>query len=243
MNSFFNYDGPFFTVLNRISDLIILNLLYVLCCIPIVTIGAATTALYYVTIKMSQNEDAYIARSFFKAFRQNFRQSTIIWLIMLLFGAVVAVDLYCVFYVDFGFNDFALPIVFLLTLIYLMLLVFLFPLQCKFENKIKYTFKNALILSLRHLPFTVLFIACLVGEILLFWFFFAVMLPIYLLFGLAATAFGLSFLYMHIFRQYIREEDKTPDNSPDNEWHIPEEYDDDARLAETAGDAPDQLSE
>ena len=79
MNSFFNYEGPFFNVLNRLSDLVILNVLWFICCLPIVTIGASTTALYYVTIKIVNDEDAYVAKNFFKSFRQNFLQSTVIW--------------------------------------------------------------------------------------------------------------------------------------------------------------------
>lgn len=65
------------------ADLIILNLLFLLCCIPIVTIGPAITAMYYVTMKMVRNEEAYIARSFFKSFKENFKQGLGIWLIAL----------------------------------------------------------------------------------------------------------------------------------------------------------------
>ena len=66
MDRIFNMDNKFFTFMGRVADLIILNLLFLLCCIPIVTIGPAITAMYYVTMKMVRNEEAYIARSFFK---------------------------------------------------------------------------------------------------------------------------------------------------------------------------------
>ena len=83
MNRIFNMDNKFFVFMGRVADLIILNLVCLVCCIPIITIGASLTALYYVTLKMVRNEESYIIKSFFKSFRENFKQSTIINVIML----------------------------------------------------------------------------------------------------------------------------------------------------------------
>ena len=69
--------------MGRVADLIILNLIFIVCCIPIVTIGPALTALYYMTLKMARNEETYIIRGFFKSFKENFRQAIVIWLIIL----------------------------------------------------------------------------------------------------------------------------------------------------------------
>ena len=84
MNSLLNMDGPVMSFLNRLADLIWLNILTMLCCIPVVTAGASLTAMYYMTIKMVRREEGYIARGFWKSFRQNFRQATLIWLLVLL---------------------------------------------------------------------------------------------------------------------------------------------------------------
>lgn len=92
MGSFFNMDSPVMRFLSRLCDLMILNILCLICCIPIVTIGASITALYSVTLKMVKGEDSYIAKGFFKGFRQNFKISTIIWLILLVIGALLAFD-------------------------------------------------------------------------------------------------------------------------------------------------------
>lgn len=73
-------------MMGRAADLMILNIVFIICCLPIVTIGASLTALHYVTLKMVRNEESYIVKSFFKSFKQNFKQATIINLIMLLFG-------------------------------------------------------------------------------------------------------------------------------------------------------------
>ena len=93
MGRFFDMDNRFFTFMSRVSDLIILNLLCILCCLPIVTAGASITAMFYVTLKMVRNEEAYIAKSFFKSFKQNLKQSIIINLIMLVTGALLYFDL------------------------------------------------------------------------------------------------------------------------------------------------------
>ena len=60
MSRAFNFEGPVFTFLSRLADLFWLNLLFIVCCIPVITIGAATTALYYVTLKMAKDEEGYI---------------------------------------------------------------------------------------------------------------------------------------------------------------------------------------
>ena len=73
MGRFFNMDNKFFTFMGRIADLCILNIICLVCCIPIVTAGASITAMYYVTLKMVRNEEAYIVRSFFKSFKDNFK--------------------------------------------------------------------------------------------------------------------------------------------------------------------------
>ncbi len=76
MNRFFNMDNKFFVFMGRVADLLLLNFLCILCCIPVVTAGASITALYYVTLKMARDEESYIARSFFHSFKQNFKQAT-----------------------------------------------------------------------------------------------------------------------------------------------------------------------
>ena len=91
--SIFNMDGPVFRFLNKMADLCILNLIFLLCCLPIITIGASVTALYSVTLKMSRDQEGYIARSFFKAFKANFKQATSIWIPSLLLLFIMLADI------------------------------------------------------------------------------------------------------------------------------------------------------
>ena len=145
--------------MSKVADLCILNIICVVCCIPVITAGASITAMYYVTLKMVRNEEAYIVRSFFKSFKQNFKQATIINLIMLAdrFGSLCRpecvesnagrsrTDLSCYLY---GICADLLCILFL----------YVYPVLARFYNTIKNTIKNALFMAIRHLPYTVVMV-------------------------------------------------------------------------------------
>lgn len=229
MRDFFNMDGPFFTVINRLGDLILLNILWLICCIPIVTIGASTTALYFETMKLAENNEGYIARNFFRSFKQNFLQSTVIWIILAISGFGIGYYLYNMLFhsENMGASSqlIAFSIVLMLCIVYAMIFVYVFPLQSKFVNKIKYTIKNSLILGIRHLPMTAIIIASYAIAIFCFMKF-SFLLPVFLLIGVAAIAYGQSFIFNKIFYIYINK-DKTEEelekmNNPDS-WTIPED--------------------
>ena len=90
LQGLFNYDNPVWRFIGKLGDLIILNVLWIVCSIPIFTIGASTTAVYYVTLKMVRDEEDSTIKSFFRSFKSNFKQATAIWLILLAAGAVLA---------------------------------------------------------------------------------------------------------------------------------------------------------
>ena len=79
----FNLDSPLMQFLNKVADLMWLNVLTLICCIPIVTVGPALTALHYMALKIARDEECYIARDYFKSFKLNLRQGIVIWLIEL----------------------------------------------------------------------------------------------------------------------------------------------------------------
>ena len=78
MGRFFNLDSPVMVALTKMADLIIVNLLAFFCCLPIITVGASMTALHYVVLKIVRDEECYIVKGFFKSFKDNFKQATII---------------------------------------------------------------------------------------------------------------------------------------------------------------------
>lgn len=221
--NFFNYEGPFFNTLNRLADLVILNVLWLICCIPIVTAGASTTALMYVTMKMANDEDATIAKNFFKSFRENFRQSTIMWLIMLVIGAILVADYFIMPIMNLSESMYSIMfgLFCLMALVYLMVLVYLFPLQAKLENKIKDTFKNAILLSIRHLPTSILLVAVVIMiPLVMFWM--GITIPnlyfIWVVIAYAAIAYGCAFLYNRIFNIYIKKPEQTQEGKETDEY-------------------------
>lgn len=213
MRGFFSLDGPFSRFMGRFADLLMLNLLFIICSIPIVTIGASTTAMYYVTLKMAKDEESYITKSFFKSFKMNFFQSTIIWLIALFLGAIIAVD-YMITAGKFGFtidSEIIAKVIRILLMVvfivYMFTLTYVFPLLSKFDNTVKNTIRNALLMSIRHLPVT---IACIVimGIIILALFLYPPIISIFLFVGCSGTCYGYSHLFSKVFDKYITEEDE-----------------------------------
>ena len=89
LRAIFDLDNPLMRFLSKVADLLALNLLFLLCSIPIFTIGASLTAMYYCFFKMKDQEEGYLAKRFFKSFKENFKQATLMWLIMLLLFALL----------------------------------------------------------------------------------------------------------------------------------------------------------
>lgn len=88
----FSFNSPFMSLLTKAANYMLLNLLALVCSIPIVTIGASTSAKYYVAMKMVRGEEPTIWKPFFKAFKQNFKQSTIIWLLEMVIAVIFVFD-------------------------------------------------------------------------------------------------------------------------------------------------------
>lgn len=189
MNRVFNFEGPVFTFLSKLADLFWLNLLYVLCCIPVITAGAATTALYYVTLKMAKDEEGYITRSYFRSFKENFLQATVLWLIVLAVSFVMFIDLRIANsgnVINEAVRNVVIVAVGVMLIVLLMTLTYLFPILAQFDNTVKNTIKNAFLISIRHLPYTILMIIITAVPVVLIWFSPALLLIVLIMFSLTA---------------------------------------------------------
>lgn len=207
MDRLFNMDNKFFTVMGRVADLIMLNVVFLICCLPIVTIGASLTALHYVTLKMARNEESYIIRSFFKSFKQNFKQATVINLIMLAVAAILYMDLRIVGNIDGTMSQVLYIVFFAFGILYMMVFLYIYPVLAKFYNSIKNTFRNAFLMAIRHLPYTVLMavITLLPAGVFFIKSFRIQSMAIMLLcmFGFALEAFINGHFLVKIFDNYI----------------------------------------
>ncbi len=201
--SFFNLDSPVMQFLSRLADLIILNILFIICCIPIVTIGAATTALYTVTLKAVKNEESYITSSFFKAFKSNFKIGTLTWLIVLTVGIVLWADFRILTIMTSPIRE--ILQVFLLVMLFLFLIIelYLFPYIARFENTVFGSLKNAFLLAVAHLPYTMLLAAITVLAVLsTLYIDFRIIGFLWLVIGFSGLAYINSFFFRKIFAKF-----------------------------------------
>ncbi len=214
MGNLFNMDNKFFSAMGRVADLIILNLLTILCCIPIVTIGPAVTAMYYTTMKMARNEESYIVRGYFHSFKENLKQGILINLVMLIAGIILAIDLYIV-NGDSGTTGRIMFFIFLIMVVfYLFVYIYIYPVLAKFYNTVRNTFRNAVLMSIRHLPYTLLmFVITLLPVAILFIpvaQLQSIFLMLFVLMGPALIAFAKSYFLVKIFDNYIPKEEEEP---------------------------------
>lgn len=220
MNRFFNLDNPFFVFMGRVADLFILNVVFVLCCIPVVTIGPAITAMFYVTLKMAKNEESYILRSFFHSFKQNLRQGIVINLILMFIGALLLGDFYLTARMTVSYIQVVRVLLMVVTVFYFLEYLYVYPVLAKFDNTIKNTFRNSILMAIRHLPQTVIMTAIALSPLLLLLIKDAAtqstVMFIMVLLGPATIAYGNSIFFMKVFSRYIPEEEPVPEFSGSN---------------------------
>lgn len=205
MGKLFNLDSPIMRGLSKITDLLWLNILAVICCIPIVTAGASITALYYVSLKMVKNEEGYLTQSFFKAFKNNFKKATVIWLILLSIILIIVADFWIL--MNLAPNSYIQYIRFPLIVlaVYVILVSFyVFPLQAQFENTIRGTLKNAVLLTVSQFHYTIGFTLLHAFPVLLFVVFSNAILLLVTLFGLSGVVYIASIGHTNIYKKIFK---------------------------------------
>ena len=210
MKNIFDSEGKLMTFLDGFADVMVLAILWVICSLPIITVGASTTAFYSV-MTLVGCEESYVVRSFFKAFKENFKISTIVWFIMGTIGGLVCTSLYIVFNSSkVGSKLFyALPFYLLVLIIYTMTINFVFPYIAKFYDTVKRTLMISLIFSTRHFLQSILLIIIDVAI-----FIFAFKIPaLFILFPLI-SGFCHAKVYQKIFAKIIDARDE--ENSESN---------------------------
>ena len=167
MGNLFNMDNAFFRFMGKLFDVVALNIVFIIVCIPLVTIGPAISALYYASVKSIRRDRSYPIKEFFKAFKRDFRQSFIVGLILVLASVIIYVDIR--FVVDYIKNDFtAMRYVYLVIgLVISFISVYIFPLISRFSLKISGLFRLSFYLAIRHLLTTIISIILLFGGFVL----------------------------------------------------------------------------
>jgi len=205
MSNLFSLDSPVMNFLNNLADMILLNIIYLICCIPVVTIGAATTALYTVTLKMNRKEYPAVVKSYFIAFRKNIKTSTLCWIPMLIAGILLFLD-YQLLGLLPGTLQFVIRIaLIIMSLFYIMILLYLFPYIARFDNNVRNTFKNTIIISIVNLPMSLLMLALNIVIIIVSLLTVQTMviaLTAAILIGFSVLAYLQSILFTKIFKKY-----------------------------------------
>ena len=162
----FSYESTFSQVALRVAASCYLNLLWLLCSLPVVTLGAATAALYAVTLKLAEDDTGHLTERFFLAFRQNFRQATVLWLILLAGGIVLALDGYIVYHLRASstgaaavFWTLLLALIIAAAVAYAIVLAYVFPLVASVENTNRAMLINALMIGTHYLFCTLVIFA------------------------------------------------------------------------------------
>lgn len=214
MNRLFNLDNPFMQFLFRVSDLIILNLIFMLSCIPIVTIGASISALHSVCLKIVRGQESYMWPGFWKAFRQNFKQGTVLWIISIVIFFVIHMDFTILNAGDhplFGYVKVALGSV---TAVLFSMFIYVFPIISHFKCTIRQAVKNSLFMTIGHLPFSILlvvmyglifFLATLNVKML------ALVIAVATICGFSVVTLTACIIFDRIFKKYEPEQEPLPE--------------------------------
>ena len=215
MRSLLDPENPVMMFITRIVYAVWLNILWFIFSLPVVTAGASTTALFYVTLKMVRNEEGNVTLQFVQAFRSNFKFSTKVWLIMLAAQVVLAFDGYVLWHMRFS-NIFwtILCAVFIVLLVACAIIaMYIFPLMARFENTVRAMFFNSIMVGMRYLVCTVIMAAIyFIMAVIVVRFFTPA-----IIFGEGLCAFLCSYLLAGILEKHAppREDEDEPSDPED----------------------------
>lgn len=218
MGNLFSVDNPIFQVMNKVCDVILLSIVYVLCCIPVFTIGPATTALYYTIVKVVRRERGYLFTEYFKSFRANFKIGSVLTILLILAYAILWVDrnyARSLFEVNAGLG-FAMMCVFnAIILVLSCTVVYVFPVLSRFTIKGFQLIKTSFFISIRHLPSTIVLgvILGLTGVAIY-------LTPIAFFFVPGLASLLCSYPIERVFKKYMPEPSETAEEEGTDEWYL-----------------------
>ena len=197
MKKLFSSDNPIMKALSIAADLLILNLLTLVLSVPLVTMGAAVTAMHDIVIRIVRGEEGYTVKPYFHAFAVNFKKGTLLGLILLAAAAVL--------YFDYRAAQTYIPEmkagIIAIGVIVLAISFYAFAMLARYENTFGKTLKNALILTIGNFPRTLLMVVAAVGMWVACLNFTQFGVPILLLFGLSLPCYVNCLLINGVFRK------------------------------------------
>lgn len=205
----FNVDSGFNRALTKIADMVLLSFYWLICCLPVVTIGASTTALYYACMK-NHLEEGTNTRNFFHAFIRDLKQSLVLELIVIGVAAMLVVDLYILPQMNIPLGGVVQVILTVTAIIGVAMLSYLFPLLARFENTMLQRLRNALLMSLMNFHYTLIILVVNCAPLLVLVLMpdlFVAVIPLVALVWPGAAALINAKFFLKIFAQYERQEE------------------------------------
>lgn len=197
----FDMDNPVWKYLGKIWDAIWLTILWLVCSLPIITIGASSTAVSYVALKVMKDEEGSLTKQFFLSFKKNFKQATIIWLVALLFTMVLAVNFWFYYQLDNTFSKVFMIVLIVLSAVFAMVMHYIFPVLAKFDNSTKNLLIMAFVMALKNVNWTVFMVVATICVFAIGIFAFAPLL----VGSIGLLAFIDAWILNHFFDKYIEE--------------------------------------
>lgn len=204
MANLFDYNNKVIGALSKVADSVILGILWLVCSVPVVTLGASSVAFYYAYNKSIRQESGYALKSFFHGFKTNFMQATVCWLILVVLAVLGSFNCFVLVTIGgtFPLSGVLLAIMLLVLIAITLLVLLLFPYIARFENTWKDSLKNCLLILLSNFLWAVLLLLVLSVAV-----FATVCFPMLCFFTPAAYMFLANKILEHVFQKYMQPED------------------------------------
>ena len=197
MNKIFNIDGKLYKYGSLLWDIIVLTLLWTITSLPVITVGAATTAVYYVTTRQLSNREGYVSRDFFRSFKENFLQATGVTIFFIVVYGVIIFNI-----ITLEGDSVFFPIQFVLLAVATSILIFVFPVLSRMRLSFRGLLGTSFSLAIRHFPTTLTcFVLLIAIALLVMW------MPILFVICVGCYCWLTSLMFMRVFRKYIPEMD------------------------------------
>ncbi len=169
----FNMENPVWKFMGKVTDMFLLTCLWLLFSLPIVTIGASTTALFYCAMRLASNREGYLREDFVRTFRENFKSATIAWLIMSALGIFIAGDLYFYHHLGGSVGNLFFWVFLVLAVVFVFVAVYMFPLLAWTDAGLKKVVMLAFVMAFKNFGWSLLLITSalllITAALFVFW--------------------------------------------------------------------------
>lgn len=200
LNGMFDPENRFWMFMEKVMNAVVISLLWLICSIPVVTMGAATTAVFQFTLRQVRDEEGYVWQSFFKAFKQNFRQATILWTAILASGMFLFYDIYVCLQIAVPqiVRLAVLAVLGCIGLLWMLTVLYVLPLLACFRVTVRQAVHDSFVMAVGNLPVSIVILAVYAGFTVL-----AAMRPAAAVFCVGLAIFVSSYLFHFVFRRYM----------------------------------------